>query len=279
MKFSVLISVYFKENPVYFKESLLSLVNQSLMPNEIVLVKDGPLTEDLEKVINYFITKYPELFVVIPIEKNSGLGNALRVGTLNCRFDWIARMDTDDICTPDRFEKQIAFLKNNPHIDILGSALEEFNDKPGDLKSFRILPKEGKSLLRYSKLRSPVNHPTIIFKKETVLKSGGYRADFLLFEDYALFIKMLHDKAYFYNLPVVLLHFRIGDGLATIKRRSGWHYVKKELKFIQYGKDIGFFSRMEQLAIILIKIPLRLLPPKVILFIYSRIFRQSDLPK
>jgi len=275
MKFSVLIAVYKKENPSNFDVALDSLVNQTLMPNEIVLVKDGPLTVELEAVLNKYLSSFPDLFHIVPLPQNQGLGNALKIGLAQCQFDYVARMDSDDICIENRFKMQIDFLKQHPEIDVLGTGVEEFNHQPGDLKTFRILPSGGQALRRYAKFRSPVNHPSIIFKKSKVLESGGYTSDILLFEDFTLFVRMLKHGAIFYNMPEVLLHFRIGDGIETIKRRSGLHYAKKELQFLKFAKRIGHLNLPETLFYLFTKIPLRVLPPKLVLFIYNFFLRQK----
>lgn len=271
--FSVLISVYDKENPDFFFQAIESLVNQTLLPNEIVLVKDGPLTQELESILNKFMEEYPNLFSIVSLEKNMGLGYALNKGIKVCKNNLIARMDTDDICKLNRFEKQISFLQHHPEIDVLGANMEEFNKIPGDLNSYKINPKSGKKLLKYSKFRCPVNHPTIIFKKESVLQNGGYGEDILLLEDFTLFIKMLKNGCIFYNQQEVLLNFRIGSGIEIIKRRSGKNYVKNELKFLNYAYKIGHISKIERLIYLCTRIPLRYMPPKFVLWIYHTFLR------
>lgn len=272
-KFSVLISVYFKENPFYFKKALDSIVNQTLLPNEIVLIKDGPLSEELEIVLNEYILDYPNFFKVISLPVNKGLGNALAIGVNECSYEFIARMDTDDICVLNRFEKQIDFLRNNPKIDLVGTNVEEFNVEPGDLKRFRKMPESGNSVLKYSKFRNPVNHPTVMFRKSKVLEAGNYSGEILLFEDFSLFIRMLQKGASFYNIQECLLHFRTGLGIDVIKRRSGLFYVKNEWKFSLLSLKIGKINFFEWLFYVCTKLPLRLLPPKVILFVYNQFLR------
>lgn len=276
MQFTVLLSIYIKEKPDYFNQALISIWDiQTLKPNEIVLVKDGPLTKELEDSIATWQIKLGDVLKIVSLDKNVGLGAALNAGLAHCSYNLVARMDTDDMSLPERFEKQIDYLKEHPHVDVLGSGMEEFNREPGDLRSYRILPIRGKKLLTYAKFRSPVNHPTVFFKKEIVLANGGYRSDILLFEDFALFIKLIKNKACFENMEDILLNFRVGDGIATIKRRSGWHYVKSELKFIKFALSIRYLNYYEAIISMVTKIPLRLLPPKFILFIYNKLLRSS----
>lgn len=271
--FSVLMSVYYKENPLFFRKSLDSLMDQTKMPSEIVLVKDGPLSGELDEVISEFTGNYPNLFKIIVLPENKGLGNALSIGVLACSTELIARMDTDDICVLNRFEKQLEFFNNNPSIDLVGTNVEEFNKKPGDLNRFRKMPEKGEVLRRYSRFRNPVNHPTVMFRKSKVLEAGNYRGDILLFEDFSLFIRMLQKGASFYNIQECLLHFRTGLGIDVIKRRSGFFYVKNEWKFALLSLRIGNINFLEWIFYVCTKLPLRLLPPKVILFVYNQFLR------
>lgn len=273
-KFSVLISVYHKENPLYFRESLDSLMNQTVLPNEIVLIKDGPLTENLENVLNEYIANYTNLFKIIALPINKGLGNALSIGILECSNELIARMDTDDICVLNRFEKELNFLKNNPAIDLVGSNVEEFNNFPGDLQRFRKMPEKDEEVLRYAKYRSPVNHPSIMFRKQKVLEAGNYNSDILMMEDFSLFIRMLNNGCVFYNIQEVLLNFRVGLGLEVIKRRSGLLYFNNEWKFAKLAFKIGHLNFFEWLFYIVFKLPLRLMPPRIIEFVYNKFLRQ-----
>ncbi|PVX46596.1 glycosyl transferase family 2 [Flavobacterium sp. 103] len=272
-KFSVLMSIYFKENPNYFRQSLESIFKQTLLPNEIVLIKDGPLTLELNSVINEYQYNYPEIFKVIPLVENKGLGNALSIGVLKCSNELIARMDTDDICAINRFEKQIKLLDSNPIIDLVGSNVEEFNSIPGDLKRYRKMPEQGDVLKKYSRFRNPVNHPSVMFRKSKVLEAGNYNGDILLFEDFSLFIRMLHKGCTFYNIQECLLYFRTGFGIDVIKRRSGLFYVKNEWKFSLLSLKLGRLNFFEWLFYVCTKLPLRILPPKVILFVYNQFLR------
>ena len=271
--FSVVMSVYFKENPKFFGESLDSIVKQTLLPNEIVLIKDGPLTIELDYVLNEYISNYPNLFKIIALPINKGLGNALSIGVLECSNELIARMDSDDICVLNRFEKQIVFFDNNLEFDLVGTNVEEFNIKPGDLRRYRKMPESGTILFKYSRFRNPINHPTVMFRKSKVLEAGNYNSEILLFEDFSLFIRMLQKGASFYNIQDCLLHFRTGLGVDVIKRRSGLYYIKNEWKFSLLSLKIGNLNFFEWVFYVCTKLPLRLLPPKFILFVYNKFLR------
>jgi glycosyltransferase involved in cell wall biosynthesis len=271
--FSVLMSLYYKENPNYLRQSLESVINQTLKPNEIVLIKDGPLTLELDSVINEYQNICSPLIKVITLEKNKGLGNALSIGVLNCTNDLIARMDSDDICALNRFEKQINFLNNNLNFDLIGSNVEEFNNYPGDLKRYRKMPELGDKLKKYSKFRNPVNHPSVVFRKTKVLEAGNYNGDILFFEDFSLFIRMLSKGCKFYNFQEPLLYFRTGKGIDVIKRRSGWIYLKNEWKFANLALHIKSLNIFEWFFYIATKLPLRMMPPRIILFVYNTFLR------
>jgi len=274
--FSVLMSLYIKDNPKYLEEALASILCQTMQPSEIVLVFDGQISKECNNVIQNYNENNPGLFKIIALPVNKGLGHALGVGINHCSFDLVARMDSDDICDKTRFEKQVVFLNDRQDINAVGSNIEEFNENPGDLGKLRIMPKEGEPILKYAKYRNPMNHPSVMFRKSAVLDSGNYNGDIKLFEDYDLFTRMLLKGHKFYNIQQVLLHFRVGDGLQTIKRRSGWHYIKSEISFLKHAHHIGHINRLELAKSLLIKIPVRILPAPIVLRLYNSFLRKKN---
>lgn len=273
MKSSVLISLYTKEKPEFLKECLKSLKNQTLQANEILIIFDGKITSELEAVVGKYSQELP--IKVIRLPENVGLGKALQIGVEKCSHPIIARMDTDDIATPERFEKQITFLKTHPEVSVLGSNISEFNLKPNDLKRRRMLPEKHTDIYKFAKFRCPMNHPTVVFRKEAVLQAGNYSGELLLWEDYTLWITMLLKGYIFHNLQEDLLHFRVKDGKETIKRRSGWTYAKDEFKLAKYMKKIGFLSWQEYLKFIAIRPLGRLLPTSILLHAYNKFYRKK----
>ncbi len=270
MKFSVLISVYNKENPYYLKDSLNSIINQTLLPDEIVLVKDGPLTNELENTLQFFLDNYVDLFKIISLPENVGLGKALAIGLEFVSYDLVARMDSDDVCYPNRFLEQVKYMIENEEISVLGGTIQEFNNEPGDLKSFRTLPEQHNEIAKMIKYRNPLNHPTVFFRKNHIIDVGSYK-DMPLFEDYYLWVRMIQAGHKIHNLPQPLLHFRIGNNM--IGRRSGMHYVIKEIRFLKILKKLGVLSSTELVLSYLTKTPFRLLPKSLILFIYRKLAR------
>ena len=269
--FSVLMAVYKKEKPLFFKEALRSVFEQSLIPNEVVLVKDGPLTEELEQIIVDFSSKNEQL-KVITLEKNQGLGEALRIGLNACSFDLVARMDSDDICKPYRFEKQIAFLKEHKEITIVGSWIEEFSDCKEEIEAIRELPQEDKQLKIFMKWRNPFNHMTVMFRKKDILAVGGYQPFYLL-EDYYLWNRLANANYYFANIGESLLWAR--GGYTMLERRGGWKYVVSESKLLKFMYRSGRINIVEFGANLMMKSIIRLIGKHLRHTIYTFFLRKK----
>lgn len=223
VKFSVLMSIYYKEKPENFKLALDSIFNQTMKPTEIILVEDGNLTDDLEKVIKEYEKKYSN-FLVIRNKENKGLGYSLNDGLKKCHFNYIFRMDTDDICRNDRFEKQIQYMIDNPTIDVLGSNIFEFNENIDEKMRIKKMP-VGEEVKKYILRRNPLNHMTVCFKKSSVEECGGYQPmDYL--EDYYLWVRMHIAGKRIDNIDDTLVYARIGNGFekrrGNKKQISGW---------------------------------------------------------
>ena len=275
LKFSVLISIYYKEIPEYLDLSLESITDkQILKPNEIVLVKDGPLTKELDDVIKKYINKYPNLFKIISLEKNYGLGKALNVGLENCSYELVARMDGDDISKPERFKEQIAIFKNNLDLDICGSWIDEFQmkDKELEVQSIRKVPETNNEIYQKLKFICAFNHPTVMYKKSKILEAGSYLQTFVL-EDYYLWVRLALNKCKMYNIQKSLIYFRITDG--TAKRRGGIKLLKSDLKFQKHLLEEKFINKREYLKNISIYGIYRVIPWKVREILQKKILRKD----
>ena len=266
MSFSILISVYYQEFPEYLDVALKSIVTQSLCPAEIVLVKDGKLTYELDMVIDKYDREYKNLFKIIPLKQNIGLGDALNEGLKHCNFDIIARMDTDDICAPDRFKIQMQFLKEHPEITAVGGYLEEFSESPGDLKRIKRVPLNFQQIKHYARKRNPLNHPTVMFRKKDIQSVGGYER-MLYFEDYYLWLKLLSAGYKLANIDKVLLYFRIGNDM--IGRRHGYNYAFHEFHFAQSAKKAKLFSNSDLIRFVGTRFPIRLISKSLLSTIYK----------
>ncbi|MFZ5972409.1 MAG: glycosyltransferase [Bacteroidota bacterium] len=270
--FSVLISVYAREIPDFLRSSLESTVNQTLIPNEIVLVKDGPLTPELERVVEEFSEKSPGLVQVVSLEKNVGLGQALSIGLLKCKNDIVARMDTDDICQNNRFEKQIQFLTDNPHIDLVGSNILEFETDPQKPSRVRQTPETDLAIKKAIRHRNPFNHMSVCFRKHSVLRVGNYR-HMPYFEDYDLWIRMTKGHCQFHNLQENLILVRTANDL--IGKRHGLAYARLEWRFLWHHFVSGFFSPKEIFLNAALRFPIRIIPKRILALVYSRFLRKK----
>ena len=266
--FSVLLSVYYNESPYYFRQSIDSLFNQSLA--EVVLVKDGELTPELENVITEYTAKYLQIRVV-PLKQNQGLGKALNEGLKHCSYDLVARMDTDDIAKPNRFEKQIRVFQEHPELDVVGAWIDEFEETTSNIISTRKLPEVHDDICQFAKKRNPENHPVIMFRKQAVLAAGGYQ-HFPLFEDYYLWIRMLQNGAKFYNIQESLLYFRFSS--AMFKRRGGLKYVTTELRFQNLLRNLEFITFSEYLYNVFIRVITRMMPNSLRAILYKKALRK-----
>lgn len=271
--FSVLMSIYYKESKENFIDAIESIYDkQQLKPNEIILTKDGPLTPELDSLVEEYERKLSGVLKVYPIEHNVGLGNALNYGLTKCSYELVARMDTDDIALPQRFQRQIAFMKEHPAVDVSGAALEEFDQYPGDLKTIRFSKENHDSLVSYSKSRNPLNHPTTIYKKSAVIAAGSY-IDMPGHEDYYLWIRMILNGAKLANINETFLYFRIGNGM--VNRRSGIQYIQHERQFLKAIKALGYINSFQFWALLSLKAPLRLIPPRMLSLLYKGLRKRA----
>ena len=271
IQFSVLISVYKKEKPEYLKTALQSIINQTLKPNEIVIVKDGLLTQELDDCIKEYENKYPELIKILAFKENRGLGLALRDGVTACKYDYIARMDSDDIAKPERFAKQFQYLKQHPETALLGTWITEFSKDENKPDTLTKLPCSQKEILKYAKRRNPFRHMTMVLKKEAVIKAGNYR-DFLWFEDYDLWIKMLQKGYIATNIPEYLVNVRADEEMYA--RRGGWQYLKQDYKFQQLLLNSKFITCKQFIRNIFYRSIVRIMPNKLRIIFYKKLLRK-----
>ncbi len=237
MEFSVLMSVYKSENAQYFRRAMESVLQQTLLPNQIVLVRDGQVPDEVQKVVDEYAQN--GLVTYLPLEENVGLGNALNLGLQQAKYDWVARMDTDDVCLPDRFEKQVAFIQENPTVAVVGCQIAEFIGEEGNVISERKVPCAHEEISVFIKARNPFNHQSVFFRKEKIMAAGGYQ-DLHFLEDYYLWCRVYNDGGQLANLPDVLVQVRVGEEM--YKRRGGWNYFKSFRRLEKYKKQSGMIS-------------------------------------
>lgn len=272
LKFSVCISVYKNDKPEFVDIAIQSIfINQTIKPDQIVLVVDGPIPLELENLIDGYALNYKEIFNVIKLKHNQGLGNALRIAVENAEYNLIARMDSDDISNFDRFEKQIKFFKENPDVDILGGQISEFIEIPTNVVGVRNVPLSSENINSYLKKRCPFNHVSVMFKKDKVLRVGNY-IDWHYNEDYYLWIRMFLAGCKFANLSEILVNVRVGKDM--YQRRGGWKYFKSETKLQKYMLDNAVISYRCYFYNIFVRFIVQVMLPNTIRgFIFQKLFR------
>lgn len=269
MKYSVLMTVYKNDNPKYFDLALESMVQQQLAADEIVLVKDGPITDGLQNIIDKY--KKNNNIKEISLKKNVGLGLALNEGLKECKNELVVRMDSDDISEPDRCKKQIAMFEKDQNLDIVGCPVKEFVGSKENVVSYRKVPLGNKEIHEYAKSRDPFNHPTVVYKKSRVLKVGGY-GDYRKNQDTDLWIKMLNDGCKCANVNEYLLNFRFDE--VTYKKRKSWVNTKLLIKIRWNAYKIGFTSLFDFMKILFIQMGIYIMPVGFQKIIYKKILRR-----
>lgn len=271
IKFSVSMCVYGGDNAGWFRTSVESVLNQTLVPNEIVLVVDGPVPNDLDGIIRKF--EESKLFKVIRLETNQGHGIARKTGLDNCTNELVAIMDADDICTRNRFEKQIEAFHDYPDSDIVGGMITEFIDTPDNVVGKRIVPLEDSEIKEYMQRRCPMNLVTVMFKRSSIEKVGGF-IDWYCEEDYYLWLRMALANMNFRNVDDVLVNVRVGKEM--YQRRGGVKYFKSEAKLQKYMLDNKIIGFPRYLINVTERLILQvLMPNKMRSFIFQKLARSK----
>lgn len=305
LKFSVIMSIYKSDVPELVRVALDSLLQQTLLPNEIVIVGDGPVPAELEEEIESFkfrVSKLrttpnpsfakggnlvpedgkesletrsqkPETIVTyLPQEKNGGLGEAMRIAAEAAKYDYLARMDSDDICLPDRFEKQMKCFEEDPELSLVGGMITEFDGEPENIIAKRILPLEDAEIKRMMRGRCAVNHVTVIFKKADLMKSGNYQP-FWKQEDHYLWARMMEHGCKFRNIPDVVVNVRSGKD--QIARRGGLRFYKSVVRVFWYMYRHGLISFGYFLYICMVRgIVQVLMPNRLRTWVYLHLLRK-----
>ena len=305
LKFSVIMSIYKSDQPELVRVALDSLLQQTLLPNEIVIVGDGPVPAELEQVVSSFkcqVSKIrttpnpsfakggdlvpedrkesletrnqkPETIVTyLPQEKNGGLGEAMRIAAEAAKYDYLARMDSDDICLPDRLEKQMKCFEEDPVLSLVGGMITEFDGEPENIIAKRILPLEDAEIKRMMRGRCAVNHVTVIFKKADLMKSGNYQP-FWKQEDHYLWARMMEHGCKFRNIPDGVVNVRSGKD--QIARRGGLRFYKSVVRVFWYMYRHGLISFGYFLYICMVRgIVQVLMPNRLRTWVYLHLLRK-----
>lgn len=268
--YSVLMSVYAKEKPEYLQLSMQSMWEQTVTTNDFVLVCDGLLTEDLNKVIADMEQEHHPVLNVIRLDKNQGLGIALAEGILHCKNELVARMDSDDISRKDRCEIELQKFAENPKLDICGSHIIEFDGIIDNELSRRKVKLNHNDIVKFQKTRTAFNHMTVMYKKSSVLNAGNYQ-DCPLIEDSYLWVRMIMRGAWCANIDDYLVYARTGKEM--IARRGGWNYLKKYIAGRKKILDTGFINYWEYLETVIAQIVVALIPARLRMFVFNQFLR------
>ena len=275
MDFSVLMTTYHGEKPEFLRASLESvLVNQTAKPNQLVLVLDGPVGEQLEKVVEEFEKRFENILQVVRCAVNQGQSKASAEGMKCVKHDLVARMDSDDICVPDRFEKQLAIFNTQPSLSVVGGWIAEFEQNPEEAESVRIVPQDHQDITATFKKRMPINNVTAMIKKSAIEKAGGYGRD-TVNEDYSLYVRMWVNGETFYNVQEVFVKVRTGNGMTA--RRSDYRIFRdwcKDQKFLRQNKKQSRLTSFVSCARVFVFIVL--IPSRLKGFIYKKFLRRKS---
>lgn len=271
--FTVLMSVYVKENPSFLDLSLESILKkQTLPPNEFVLVCDGLLTPELDAVVEKYVTQYPNILKVFRLPVNGGLGKALNYGLGQCSYGLVARADSDDVCAKDRFQLQVNFLKNNPDIAVVGGSIQEFVDNPDVPLRRKNNPSTPDGAYNKAKISNPLNHMTVMFRKDVVLSLGSYR-DVPYLEDYDLWTRLMIAGYKVSNINEILVYARVGNGMAS--RRSNHKQIEGWRKISANMLSNGMINKWEYYRNMLYIKGFVYMPLNLKEFIYNTLLRKK----
>lgn len=242
--FSVLMSVYKKENPNFLDQSLTSVERQTILPTEIILVEDGPITDEIQKIISWHQTKFINNFKVIKSIRNKGLGNALRLGTQFVSTNWIARMDTDDISVPNRFENQLKVIAKNPNLAIIGGQVSEFISGSLKIVGYRKVPTSEGLIRQFIKWRNPFNHPSVMINKKALQDVGGY-IPYGNLEDYYLWSRIIVKGYQVCNVSDVLVKMRVDKGMYQRRGKiSNIKYFYRLRRFLYHQNILSWREKI-----------------------------------
>lgn len=271
MDYSILMSVYYKENADFLKTAIESMLKQSVKSNDFVIVCDGELTDELYAVLDYFESDSKNCIKRVQLEKNYGLGIALNKGLSKCKNELVARMDSDDIAVQNRIERQLEEFKMDKELVICGSYIDEFVKNVNDINAIKKVPIENNQIKEYIKKRNPFNHMTVMFKKKYIMKCGSYK-DCYLNEDYYLWARLIADDYRAINIPEVLVHMRAGDGM--YERRGGIKYISGEIMMQKKLYRLNLINLPNMLFNIIARSSVRLLPNSLRKRIYIKYLRR-----
>lgn len=272
MEYSVLTTLYKNDNPEFLKQSIESMLKQSILTNDYIIVADGPLTPELDSILETYAKKY-SFFRLVRLKENGGLGVALRRGVEECKNDLIARLDSDDISVRNRCELQLKEFELDSELAIVGSDMYEFDEDPSKVKDIKKMPVSTEQIYQYGKRRNPFNHSSVMYKK-SVIKSVGSYSTRRRSQDVELWSKVIFAGHKCKNINKPLVYFRT-DGANRVKRKKKWSNVKSDLAVYKANYKMGYASFFDYLYICLYQMTFYIMPEKMASYLYTRLFRKK----
>lgn len=266
-KYSVLMTMYKGDNPKYARLSIDSMLNQTVKTDDFVLVCDGPLTPELDALLDEYQNNNT-FFHVYRLPQNVGLGAALRYGVTVCKNELIARMDDDDIALPHRCELELREFEKDINLDICGSFMNEFESDPKDIIRIKKVPLVKEEILTFSRRRNPFNHSTVMFKKVSILSVGNY-SPMRTNQDVDLWVRALNKGVQGMNIPEPLVNFRFDS--STYGRRKNWKNVKLMIDVWAFFRKNGYCSFADFIYVSLMQMAAFVMPQKCLEWAYNHL--------
>ncbi len=270
--YSVLMSIYHQENPAHVSVALESMMEQSVPTNDFVIVCDGPLTAELDNLLDSYAERYPDVIHLVRLKDNVGIGKAANIGLSYCKNDLVAKMDGDDISVKNRCEMQLARFEEKKELAVLGGDIDEFESDAEKPFSRRVVPKTNEAIRKFARRRQPFNNMTVMYRRSAVEKVGGYR-DFRRSEDYDLYLRLLQANYYTENLDAVLVKARVD--LSAFKRRASFETLKGCVRSRWYAFRTGYATLWDFLFCVCGETVILLSPDPLRHWIYNRFLRNK----
>lgn len=267
--YSILTTLYKNDSPEFLKQSIDSMLAQTVLTNDYVIVADGPLTEELDEVLVGYENTH-NFFNIVRLSENGGLGVALREGLKYCKNDLVARLDADDLSMPTRCEKQLALFDSDPDLVIVGSDMYEFDSNPDEITDLKHMPSSPEQIYKYAKRRNAFNHSSVMYRKSVIEEHGSY-STMRRSQDIELFSKILYAGCKCRNINEPLIKFRCGD--TRVKRKKKWSNVKSDLRIFKNNYKMGYAGFGDYLYVVITQIGFFILPTKLAGYLYMKLFR------
>ena len=266
--YSILMTIYKKDNPDFAKASIDSMLKQTHRTNDFVLVCDGEITEELSTVVDTYVAEHPNIFNVVRIPQNVGLGAALRYGVSVCKNEIVARMDDDDIAKPERCEHEIGYLRDNPDCVLVGAHMNEFDNDPNVTIRIKRVPIGFENIKKYARRRNPFNHSTVMFRKSAVLEAGNY-SEMRTNQDVELWVRMLNKGYHCENMDEILVDFRFDNN--TLERRKEWKNAKLMIEVWSQFRKNRYCSYWDYIVVKWVQIAIYIMPKKMLNWVYNNL--------